>query len=329
MAQIYIDQTAPIKTKIFWGGEIIAADDDVVTATIYDVTGDQTLDPLVLSTDDLDVITATKLDNDEGTYQIVIPFQFCQRNRTFKIVWEYQVDGTEASHSQYVDVVTPYVNLSDAWDQMNVGTDPSDPNYKTYYEMQLAERYARKLIEDFTEQSFYLYDDKQVVYGFGSDILPLPYKINSIHKLYENDVLLVDNINDVDNWVYSPVISESGYGIRVNRQELTDNVVYTANGMVPPTIYDRGDGSSFRDGYRYTVEGRFGWSKVPSDIQEACIVLMKQFFEKDTEWRNKYVKSISAFDWKFEYTGAAQNGTGNLYADKLLSPYVVTSMVAI
>lgn len=328
MAHIYIDQTSPVKTKIFWGGEIVSADDDV-TATVYDVTEDQTLDPAVLPTAELEVIVATKLENDEGTYQIVIPFEHCQRNRTFKILWEYEVAGEAASHSQYVEVVTPYVNLSDAWEQMNIGTDPSDPNAKTYREMQAAEMYARKLIEDFTEQSFYLYDDKQVVFGFGSDILPLPYKINAIHKLYENDVLLIDNLNDVNNWVYTPSISESGYGIRVNRQELVDNIVYTSNGMVPPTIYDRGDGGCFRDSRRYTVQGRFGWAKVPSDVQEACIVLMKQFFDKDTEWRNKYVKSISAFDWKFEYTGDAQTGTGNLYADKLLTPYIVTSMVAI
>lgn len=328
MAQIYIDQTAPVKTKIFWGGEIVSADDSVI-ATVYDVTNDKTLTPLVDPADEIEVITATKLDNDEGTYQIVIPFEHCQRNRTFKVVWEYEVDGNAASHSQYVDVVTPYVNLSDAWDEMNIGTDPSDPNYKTYKEMQAAERYARKLIEDFTEQSFYLYDDTHIAYGFGSDILPLPYKINSLHKLYENDVLLIDNLAEINNWVYTPLVSESGYGIRVNRQELTDNVVYTANGMVPPTIYDHGDGSSFRDGYRYIVEGRYGWSKVPADVQEACIVLMKQFFSKDTEWRNKYVKSISAFDWKFEYNGEAQKGTGNLYADKLLTPYIVTNFMAI
>jgi hypothetical protein len=29
-------------------------------------------------------------------------------------------------------------------------------------------------------------------------------------------------------------ISESGYGIRINRAGMLDNTVYVANGMVPP-----------------------------------------------------------------------------------------------
>lgn len=327
MAEIYIDQTAPIKTKIFWAGEIVSADADV-TATVYDITEDNTINPTVDPTEPIVTLTATKLETDEGTYQIVIPLEYCRRNRKFKIVWEYEVDGNAASHSYYTDVVTPYANLADVWEDLNFGTDPSDPNYKTYHEVQMAEKYARKLIEAFTAQFFYLYDEKQIVYGFGSDILPLPFRVYEIHELLEEDVLLVDNINSVNNWLYSPIISESGYGIRVNRQDLRDNTVYTANGMVPPTIYDRGSAGAFREGVRYSVQGRFGWASVPDNVEEACIILIKQFFEKDTAWRNKYVKNISAFDWKFEYMEDAHRGTGNLYADQLLLPYVITGMVA-
>ena len=46
MAEIYKDQTAPIKTKIFWGGELRDADDDV-TAVVYDITEDNTVSPTV------------------------------------------------------------------------------------------------------------------------------------------------------------------------------------------------------------------------------------------------------------------------------------------
>ena len=79
---------------------------------------------------------------------------------------------------------------------------------------------------------------------------------------------------------------------------------------------------------RYAVQGRFGWSSVPDNVEEACIILIKQFFEKDTQWRNKYVKEINAFDYKFSYMEDAHRGTGNLYADQLLLPYVITGMVA-
>ena len=327
MAEIYIDQTSPIKTKIFWGGQIIDAD-GIVTATVYDITEDATVNPTVDPEVAIVTLTAEKLETDAGTYQVVIPIQYCRRNRKFKVVWEYEVGGVEGSHSYYTDVVTPYANMSDIWEDLNLGTDPSDPNYKTYHEVQMAEKYARKLIEGFTAQSFYLYDDTQIVYGHGADILPLPFKLYEIHELYENDVLLYDAINDVNNWMYVPQVSESGFGIRINRQNLLDNTIYTANGMVPPTINDYNYRGAFKKDARYSVQGRFGWSSVPDNIEEACIVLIGQFFEKDTAWRNKYVKGINTFDYKFEYMEDAHRGTGNLYADQLLLPYVITGMVA-
>jgi hypothetical protein len=234
MAEIYIDQTSPIKTKIFWGGEIVDADGSVV-ATLYDITEDATINPTVPPATVQTTITATKLESDAGTYQIVLPISFCRRNRKFKIIWSYTVSGSAGSHTTYTDVVTPYANLAEVIEDLNIGTDVSDPNYKTYHELQMAEKYARKLIESFTAQFFYLYDDTQILYGHGSDILPLPFRIYEIHEVYENDVLLVDNINDVSNWVYNPIISESNFGIRVNRQDLMDNVTYTANGR--PTWY--------------------------------------------------------------------------------------------
>jgi len=327
MAEIYKDQTSPIKTKIFWGGELVDADDDV-TAVVYDITEDNTISPTVNPNVPVGTFTATKLETDMGTYQVVLPLSLCRRNRKFKVEWRYEVDGNEASHIYFTDVVTPYANISDIIDDLNFGTDASDPNYKSYHELQMAEKYARKLIEIYTNQVFYLYDDRQIVYGSGADILPMPFKMNQIHELYENDVLLVDNINNISNWTYAPMISESGFGIRVNRQQLNDGMVYVSNGLVPPTINDLGSSGAFKKDYRYSVQGRFGWSSVPDNVEEACIILIKQFFDQDRAWKDKYVKNISTFDWKFEFMEDAHRGTGNLYADQLLSPYVLNGMVA-
>ena len=327
MAEIYKDQTSPIKTKIFWGGELVDADSDVI-AVVYDITEDNTISPSVDPSTPIGTFEATKLDTDMGTYQIVLPLDLCRRNRKFKIEWQYEVDGNEGSHTYFTDVVTPYANISDIIDDLNFGTDVSDPNYKTYHELQMAEKYARKLIEIYTNQVFYLYDDIQIVYGSGADILPMPFKMHEIHELYENDVLLIDNINNINNWIHTPIISESGFGIRVNRQQVSDGMVYTANGLVPPTVNDYGYSGAFKNDSRYSVQGRFGWSSVPDNVEEACIILIKQFFDQDRAWKDKYVKNISTFDWKFEFMEDAHRGTGNLYADQLLAPYVLNGMVA-
>jgi hypothetical protein len=259
-----------------------------------------------------------------------LPFSYSVRNRKFKAVWSYTVNSVAGTHTTYINVVTPYINFGDTIENLNFGSDPSDPNYKTYKDLQIAEKYARKIIEDYTGQEFALYDDTEVVYGSNSDILPLPYKINSIYQLYSNDILLIDNNVSpaVNNWLYLPIISETGFGIRIDRSDLIDNTVYTANGMVPPTINDNINGAFAKD-VRYKVVGKYGWDSVPDNVQQACVELMRDYFGKDNIWKNKYVKNIQTFDWQFEYDSSAYRGTGNAYADQLLNPYVINGMVVI
>jgi hypothetical protein len=134
-------------------------------------------------------------------------------------------------------------------------------------------------------------------------------------------------LTNVNNWNYNTIISESGFGIRVNRANMLDNTVYVANGMVPPSI-NTGDGI-FNTGSTYRVQGKFGWEEVPDEVDLACIELMRDYFSKDKTWRNKYMKSVQTFDWKFEYNSGTYSGTGNLYADQLLLPYVINKMVVI
>ena len=329
MAEIYVNSNTPIKTKIYWEGELVTPSGNV-TAAIYDITEDPAINPAILPTTVLTTLTATAVETDIGTYQVVLPFSYSVRNRKFKAVWSYTVNSVAGTHTTYVNVVTPYINFGDTIENLNFGSDPSDPNYKTYKDLQIAEKYARKIIEDYTGQEFALYDDTEVVYGSNSDILPLPYKINSIYQLYSNDILLIDNNVSpaVNNWLYLPIISETGFGIRIDRSDLIDNTVYTANGMVPPTINDNINGAFAKD-VRYKVVGKYGWDNVPDNVQQACVELMRDYFGKDNIWKNKYVKNIQTFDWQFEYDSSAYRGTGNAYADQLLNPYVINGMVVI
>jgi hypothetical protein len=320
MAEILVNSQSPIVHQVFWNGDI-AVTDSLPIVKIYDITSDKTISPAVLPTTLLSTLTSSIDENNPGTYVVNIPYSLANRNKTLKIQWEYSIGGTAVVRSDIVFVVTPYVDFNHVQD-LGFSTDSSDPGYKSYKELLKAERYARKQIEQYTDQKFFLYDDTQVVYGYDSDTLPLTAKINALHTLTMNDTLLLDNINNINNWNFPVQISESGYGIRVNRAGLVDNTVYTANGMVPPSIHDYS--GLFNSGVPYKVTGRFGWSEVPDNVELAAIELMKDYFSKDTTWKNKYVKSISTFDWDFEYTGDAYTGTGNAFADNLLADYVLT-----
>lgn len=330
MAEIYINTNSPITHRVFWQGEITASD-AAPTVKIYDVTSDVTISPAINPSTLLTTLTSVASETDTGSYYVHFPLTYTQRQRKFKLVWEYQVSSNSVSHTSYVDITTPYTNIYEAMNELNFGVDPGDPNYKTYEDVKRAERYGRKVIEDVTRQDFFTYDDTEVIFGNDSDILPLPHRIVDIHKLYHNDILLVNNLTNppTNIWLYEPMISESNFGIRIDRTSLLDNAVYIANGMVPPTINDTYNGMAFSKNVRYRIEGRYGWEEVPNNVQLACVELMKDYFAKDTVWRNKYIKNIQTFDWQFEYTGHVYSKTGNQLADKLLDPYILTQMVVI
>ena len=325
MAEILINSQSPITHKVFWNGDVANAD-SLPTVALYDVTLDPTITPAISPTSLLTTLTSALDENNPGTYVVNVPYEYTDRNRTLRLKWNYTVGGTLVKKEDEVYVVTPYVDFNHAQD-IGLSTDSSDPNYKSYKELLMAEKYARKQVEQYTGQKFYSYDDIYVVYGHQSDILPLPARIEEIYSLYAKDILLLDNIEEINNWNYSVVLSETAYGIRINRANMLDNTVYTANGMVPPSIHD--SSGVFQSGIPYRVYGRFGWEKVPDNVELAAIELMKDYFSKDTMWRNKYVKNISTFDWDFEYTGDAYTGTGNAYADNLLADYVLTTRVEI
>lgn len=330
MAEIYVDYSSPIKTKIFWNGEITDADSNIpVSVTVWDITEDPTASPLVDPTDPIYRGEAEKVETDNGTYQFVLPLGYCERARELRIRWEYFIDEIEGGHYTNISIVKPYVSLAEVYEDLAFGTDYGDPNHKTFHDLQMAEKYARKTIENFCNQVFYSYNDFQVVYGAGTNLVPLPFKLLELHELYENDVKVVDTINEVNNWSYLPIPTESGFGLRVDESSQFDNTIYTANGLIPPTSNDWGYGGAFKKGSRYRIQGKFGWKDVPDNVEEACIILMKDFFSKDLVWKNKYIKNIQTFDWQFEFTGDAYKGTGNYYADQLLSPYVLNGMVVI
>jgi hypothetical protein len=323
--EIYVGSTNPVKHKVFWRGEPTDADSNP-TVTVYDVSNDPQT-PLNPNTALYSNLATEKSDVDLGVYNLNLPTNATHKARSLRLVWSYSVQGSAQVREHKLFVVQPYTDYAQASESLRIGNDPSDPSYKTYNEIMEAERYARKIIENYTGQKFYKYTDTCSVYGIDSDVLMLPSKIETLYRLHANDILLEDNLLNIDNWNYKVDVTESGFGLRINRADMRDNTVYTANGMVPPSVND--SSGSFKRGVRYTVFGNFGWSYVPDEVELATIELMKDYFSKDNLWRNKYINKISTFDWDFEYGSGSTSGTGNLYADQLLSDYVVSKVILI
>ena len=334
MAEVYVNSNDYVNTKIFWQNDVVDADASVLV-DIYEVTKNldahTASDPSYIEELLLSNRTAIKLETDNGSYSVEVPRSITSINRDLRLHWKYSINGTVTSHDSFCNIVTPYCSMAEAMEDLNFGSDASDPNYKTYHQLRMAEKYARKIIENYTGQQFYLYPDLYVGYGAGTDIMPLPFKLSELYELYEDDIKLIStkDVPETNNWNYIPIISETGFGLRVNKTSYLDNTVYTANGLVPPTINDTGYGGAFKKSSRYKIWGMFGWDDVPGNIEEACVILMGEYFSKDSTWRNKYVNRVQSFDWQFEYFDDVFRGTGNLYVDQLLQPYVLTNMLVV
>lgn len=329
MAVLYINSNYPVSNTVWYAGELAQPDDGIVEVDIYDTTNDPAVSPPINPGVRLTTISATPSETDSGTFRVILPLDLLRRQREFRLVWRYDINGEHVYSESHIEVIKPYCDLVEAMAYLGLGTDPSDPNWRSFYELQNAETYARKTIENFTNQSFMLYDDVQVAWGGGTNVLPLPFKISQIHEIYADDYLLIDNINNINNWGYEALISESGFGVRINTSTSFDNTVYIANGQLPPTVNDISYSGAFKKDVRYRIQGKFGWDEVPENVEEACMILMGDYFNRETIWRNKYVKRISSYDMQLEFSEDAQRGTGNAYVDQLLLPYVINGMVVI
>lgn len=325
MAEILLNSQSPVTHQIFWNGDIAVPENDPIVK-VYDVTNDPAINPPIAPTTLLETLTAVADETNPGSYTVYIPLNHANRNKTLRLKWEYYIGTKFVSKEDEVFIVTPYVDFNHIED-LGISIDPSDPNYKSYKELCRAEKYARKRIEEYTHQKFYLYDESYSITGYNSDVLPLPAKIYDLHELYANDVLLLNNIQGINNWNYDVEVITTGYGLRINRASMLDNTVYISNGMVPPSIHD--SSGIFRSDTTYEVNGRFGWEKVPDSVELAGIELMKDYFSNDINWKNNYIKNMSTFDWDFEYNVDVFRGTGNAYADKLLADYVLSGAAII
>ena len=309
MAEIHAGTNGPINFKTYYNG--IAKDPDVgPTVTIF-------YEDATTGT----VLTANNTDVDAGSYFTYVPISATTTYKYFYLKIDYTISGTVFSDRKHYLVTRPYATVADIVDYSGYGVDTVDTNYKTYDEIMSAERYARFKINAFTGQKFDYVQKTISVLGDGVDVLLLPERIESISKVYENDVLVYDSTS-ANNQVTLKV-TDTNYAIAIDKGaglEVFESYPYQA---------DRPNAGYFNNGSKYSVEGMFGYKNVPIEIYDCTIRLANDFFHQDTVWKEKYVKSMQTGDWSVDISPAAYTGTGNSAVDRMLEPFVANRMVVI
>ena len=304
-----------INLNVFNDNVLVQADNPPLV-TIYDADNDA-----------LPIPGFTGIATDEeptGIYSYMLTPSLTNVTRVLKIVWAYSINSVQFSQEDFYRVSQVYATVSDIIDFMGFGSAPYQLNYQSPEKITSAEKIARTIIDGYTGQSFSTYYGSQEVFGTGSDAAELVERALTLDKVWENDILLIDNtVTPIfNNFGFKLEISPTGKAIRIINAGW--DVRY--DNQVDPAVLYYG---RFRDAARYKFQGQIGYKYVPEDIKIAAMLLTNDILANDYNWRNKYLSKVNLSEISFEMAGGAFNGTGNVTVDNILDQYRNVNIVII
>lgn len=209
-----------------------------------------------------------------------------------------------------------------------------------------AEQYegiARAIINAITGGFMYQRQTVETV-GLGNDYLAVPFRLNKIVRVYENDILVYDSEpEDPETWVNKKeyyitpdkgaisVVMDSAYGYdRMQSKPVTPQMpasdsftLYNTNDS-PNIIQNKSGSPMFPSGWDYVVVIEIGWPIIPHDIRQATSLLINDLKCNNIPYMNAYIKEYESdqFNLKFERDVFLSDKTGNRIVDRILSAYV-------
>lgn len=217
---------------------------------------------------------------------------------------------------------------------------------------EMYEAIARAIINSITGGFMYQRQTVETV-GMGNDYLSVPFRLNRIIKVYENDVLVYDaEPEDPNNWTntYEYYITPDKGAISVVVQDtsgynrLQSKPILRQRGASDSfTLYNTndapnyGEGTSynakvfsnglvgspmFPSGWDYVVIVDAGWPVIPQDIKQATMLIVNDLKCNNIPYINSYIKEYKSDQFDLKFDDRVFHDTGNRIADKILSAYV-------
>lgn len=199
-----------------------------------------------------------------------------------------------------IDVVKPYCDITTVKTKLGITTAQAIE----------AEKVARRIIEAEAGTFQFVRKLKEVM-GMGIDYLPIDERIVTIYQMWENgEIIFIKDDNSYDQ--YSISVDKSSI---VLDDEIQNKVEYSK------VWRDRNYATTFCPGCDYLIDGSFGYQVIPSDIQEACEILMQDLVQGNTRYFSRNIVEFDNQEFKIKFAPGASMGTGNLIVDKLLTRY--------
>lgn len=305
------------------------ADTDYVIAIMDDHAGD--------------VASIQVTSDSNGDIEVELPNYFSRYDDEYRLEIYLDAGDGQLGDLVFVDTLTimrPYVDYS-----LLADTEDDLEEAKTY------EAVARAIINAITGGFLYQRQTVETV-GLGNDYLSIPFRLNKLVSVYENDVLVFNafpsdpdwqNIRDFaitpDRGAITVVLDGTGYnrlqGRPVNGRRGASDSFTKYNTNDSPNFqdmpydsknfsYQMGGSPMFPVNYDYVVTVETGWPIIPQDIKQATMLLINDLKCNNLPYINSYIREYESdqFTLKFERDIFLSDKTGNRIVDRILSAYV-------
>lgn len=262
----------------------------------------------------------------DDRYQVNLTVADTSEEGRLSVDWAFAMNSVSVTKTDRFDVVTPYLSIAEV---KAIYTTATDEQAK---ELEAA---VRHIINAYTGQNFGKETKTLTVEGHGERALRLPERLMSITGLSTltatldpNSVIIVS-----DGWYIkkgwaaelTTLETESTYwgaadvsgtpGEPGYEKPSHGHIIYAPNVGPKPTVW--------KDDYPFQITGTWGYEDVPRPVVEAAKLLVNDYACAESIYRDRFLKSIRAADWRFEFNSRAYDSTGNVRADQLLAEYVL------
>lgn len=229
----------------------------------------------------------------------------------YRADFSFTIAGTPYTRSQYFNVYTPYIDSTEFF----LFYPELQNDFGSIFDR--FERRARNVINTYCGQAFDYYPNKSMTLdGNDHTVLQLPIPIFNISKVTmnlgdENETILHTSTEPGIEKYRTAFNFQSSYYIKYKAKEAITEIVSKMK---------------FLSSSNYKIEGDFGWSSVPDNVQQAAALLIADFMNNDNEYRAHGMTSVDMDSISFQMKSSFYESTGNIEADVLLMDYTLFVM---
>ena len=258
-----------------------------------------------------EVYTVDTVTESNGMLFFNLPFFLSQSDKELQVRWVFNyVEGGqtyEYDSTTTVFVTTPILPIEDIKAILD--------NNATEEEAYAVEKAVRYIIQAHTGQDFGKFIGKKSITGSGDGTLRLPSRLIKLNSV--NDNLLWSNTLVIrgGGWY----LTSRAFGLpslRADYHGIHENP-YTSSAPIGVTRHN------FIKHVEYVLDGEWGWNNVPPAVQEAAKLLVNDYACGDSMYRDRFLTSMTAADWRIQFHEGAFTNTGNVRANQLLAEFVV------